>query len=89
MTSVGTTLAVIRITNSSTASSLHLLTNMKGLFGFGSKVSNKLFATKFVYTLTIHSLTPWPQGHRAIAIGWQSEIQRRKWPVLERKFPQN
>ena len=61
---------------------------MRGLFGFGSKVTNKLFATKFLFTLTIHSLTPWPQGHRAIAIGWQSEILPGRWTVPELQFRQ-
>ncbi|GAX79856.1 hypothetical protein CEUSTIGMA_g7296.t1 [Chlamydomonas eustigma] len=50
---------------------------MKGLFGFGSKLSNKLLATKFTFTFTIHNLSPWPQGHRAIAVGWQRGKKKR------------
>jgi hypothetical protein len=37
------------------------------------KLASKISATKFVYTFTVHNLTPWPHVQRAIAIGWQSE----------------
>lgn len=47
------------------------------LFGFGSKVKDKLSATRFDYTLTIHNLQPWPAGNRAIAVGWQRGKKKR------------
>jgi len=56
---------------------LEKLGEMKGLFSFGSKFKNKLSATRFEYTFTIHNLTPWPSGNRAIAIGWQRGKSKR------------
>lgn len=50
---------------------------MRKLFGFGSKLANKLTATKFVFSFTIHNLSPWPHGQRAIAIGWQRGKDKR------------
>jgi hypothetical protein len=34
-------------------------------------------ATRFDFQLHIHTLQPWPAGHRAIAIGWQRGKRRR------------
>ena len=56
---------------------------MRIVGGLGKAFGNakaKLLATKFNYTLTIHNLSPWPQGHRAIAIGWQSK--RCNWCAM-------
>lgn len=47
------------------------------LFGFGNKLANKLAATKFVFTFTIHNLNPWPHAQRAIAVGWQRGKKKR------------
>ena len=47
--------------------------------GFFSELfgPNKATATRFSFTLTVHSLQPWPLGNKAIAIGWQRGKERR------------
>ena len=46
-------------------------------FSFGNKLKNKLSAQRFEFTFTVHSLSPWPEGNRAIAIGYQRGKRRR------------
>lgn len=50
---------------------------MKGFFGIGRSVKDKLSAQRFDYTVTIHNLQPWPAGNRAVAIGWQRGKKKR------------
>ncbi|KAG1676958.1 hypothetical protein FOA52_014834 [Chlamydomonas sp. UWO 241] len=46
-------------------------------FGSASKLASKISATKFIYTFTVHNLTPWPHVQRAVAIGWQRGKSKR------------
>eukprot|EP00955_Chlamydomonas_euryale_P018094 192721-Chlamydomonas_euryale.AAC.4 len=61
---------------------------MKKLFGFGklSKGLDRLTAVKYTFSFTVHSLAPWPHGHRAIAVGWQREWRRAPPPFFPRLF---
>ncbi|GIL78018.1 hypothetical protein Vretimale_7358 [Volvox reticuliferus] len=47
------------------------------MFSFGSKVKQKLTATRFEFSFVVHNLAPWPEGARAIAIGYQRGKRRR------------
>ncbi|GFR44518.1 hypothetical protein Agub_g5785 [Astrephomene gubernaculifera] len=47
------------------------------MFSFGSKVKQKLSATRFEFSIVVHNLAPWPEGARAIAIGYQRGKRRR------------
>lgn len=46
------------------------------MFSFG-KVKQKLTATRFEFSFVVHNLSPWPEGARAIAIGYQRGKRRR------------
>lgn len=47
------------------------------MFSFGSKVKQKLTATRFEFSFVVHNLAPWPEGARAIAVGYQRGKRRR------------
>ncbi|KXZ47522.1 hypothetical protein GPECTOR_34g681 [Gonium pectorale] len=47
------------------------------MFSFGSKVKQKLSATRFEFSFVVHNLAPWPEGSKAIAIGYQRGKRRR------------
>jgi hypothetical protein len=42
-----------------------------------NKLRSRLNATRFEFSLHIHSLQPWPASNKAIAIGWQRGKKRR------------
>lgn len=42
-----------------------------------AKLKNRFNATRFEFTLHVHSLQPWPAGNKAIAIGWQRGKRRK------------
>jgi hypothetical protein len=41
------------------------------------KWGQRFNATRFEYSIHVHSLQPWPAGHKGIAIGWQRGKKRR------------
>ncbi len=47
---------------------------MSNLF---NRFKNRLNATRFEFTVSVHMLQPWPAGSKAIAIGWQRGKKRR------------
>ncbi len=47
---------------------------MSNLF---NKFKNRLNASRFEFTVSVHMLQPWPAGSKAIAIGWQRGKKRR------------
>lgn len=42
-----------------------------------SKWKSRLSATRFEFTVHVHTLQPWPAGSKAVAIGWQRGKRRR------------
>lgn len=42
-----------------------------------SKWKSRLNATRFEFSLHVHTLQPWPAGSKAVAIGWQRGKRRR------------
>jgi len=40
-------------------------------------IKNRFNATRFDFSIHIHTLQPWPVGNKAIAIGWQRGKKRR------------
>uniref|UniRef100_A0A383VEV2 C2 NT-type domain-containing protein n=1 Tax=Tetradesmus obliquus TaxID=3088 RepID=A0A383VEV2_TETOB len=41
------------------------------------KFRNRINATRFEFTIHVHTLQPWPAGSKAVAIGWQRGKRRR------------
>lgn len=41
------------------------------------KWGQRMSATRFEYSIHVHSLQPWPSGHKGIAMGWQRGKKRR------------
>ena len=42
-----------------------------------AKFQNRINATRFHFSVHVHSLQPWPAGSRGIAVGWQRGKRRR------------
>lgn len=42
-----------------------------------SKWKSRLSATRFEFSIHVHTLQPWPAGTKAVAIGWQRGKRRR------------
>lgn len=42
-----------------------------------AKFKNRINATRFTFSIHVHSLQPWPGTSKAIAIGWQRGKRRR------------